>query len=274
MVRLGDDEVSSAEQQASPSIEVSLLENSTVLRILLNRPKGNVIGSAMMAEIGAALAGHRDDAHLRLVILRGAGGTFSFGASVEEHRKDQAEAMLGAFHQLVRDLASYPVPVAALVEGRCLGGAFEIVMCCHLVFTTGSARFGCPEIKLGVFPPVLAVAGAARLGSALSERLLLTGEELDAAASERVGFSVTLDAALDPEEALLAWYRTHLAPLSAFALRQAVHAARERSALLVALGGPLHAAERQYLQEVLSSHDGNEGIESFLARRPPAWRDA
>jgi cyclohexa-1,5-dienecarbonyl-CoA hydratase len=254
-------------------IDVSLLEDGTLLRIVLNTPKANILTGTMMRAIEAALAGHRKDEHLRLVVIRGAGGNFSYGASVEEHRKEQAAAMLATFHGLARTIAGYPVPVAALVEGRCLGGAFELALCCHLVFATPSTRFGCPEIKLGVFPPVLAVAGASRLGGALAERLLLTGEEIDAPAAERAGFATVFDGSIDPEESLLAWYRKLLKPLSAFALRQAVRAVRGHSALAAALGGPLAAAERQYVDEVLSSHDGNEGIEAFLARRPPVWSD-
>jgi cyclohexa-1,5-dienecarbonyl-CoA hydratase len=265
--------VSASDRPQPASIDVRLLEDGTVLLILLNTPKANIVTAAMMREIEAALAEHRDDAHLRLVVLRGAGGNFSYGASVEEHRKDQAPLMLATFHRLARAIAAYPVPVAALVEGRCLGGAFELVLCCHLVFAISSTRFGCPEIKLGVFPPVLAVAGATRLGSALTERMLLTGDEIDAQTAERAGFATILDAAGDPAEAVLAWYRKVLRPLSAFALRQSVGAVRGASALLAALGDPLAAAERQYVHDVLSSHDGNEGIEAFLARRPPVWRD-
>jgi cyclohexa-1,5-dienecarbonyl-CoA hydratase len=254
------------------TVRADLLEEGTVLRLLLDEPKGNVLDTTMMRELRTALAGARDQAGLRLVVIRGAGGHFSFGASVEEHRKEQASAMLATFHGLVRDVAACPVPVAALVEGRCLGGAFELSLCCHLVFAVRGAVFACPEIKLGVFPPVMAAVGHHRLGSALAERLLLTGQELDAAAAHQAGFvTAVLDG--DAEEALLAWYRATLRPLSAFALRQAVRAVRTASGLLDSLRGPLDGTERQYVREVLPSHDGNEGIEAFLARRPPVWQD-
>lgn len=256
-------------------VRADVLEGGAVLRVVLDRPKGNVLSRAMMDEITAALDARRDDPGLRLAFLRGAGGNFSFGAAVEEHRHDQAAALLAGFHAFVRRLAAYPVPVAALVEGRCLGGAFETVLACHVVFASQDARLGCPEIRLGVFPPVLAAAGACRLGGALAERLLLTGEELDAAAAARAGLVArVLDEGEDPEAALLAWFRERLAPLSAFSLRVATRAAREGSGLLAALGGPLEAAERLYLERLLPSHDGNEGIEAFLARRSPEWRNA
>jgi cyclohexa-1,5-dienecarbonyl-CoA hydratase len=253
-------------------LRADLLAEGGVLRVVLDRPKGNVLTRAMMGELDLALAAHRDDPRLRLVLLRGAGGHFSFGASVEEHRRDAAPGMLAAFHGLVRRVAAYPVPVAALVEGSCLGGAFELVLAAHLCLAAPDARFGCPEIKLGVFPPVLAAIGSARLGGALAERLLLTGALVDAETAARAGLVTALLApGADPEAQALEWYTRNLEPLSAFALRQGVRVFRQASGLLDALAGPLERAELQYLQEVLPSHDGNEGVEAFLARRPPAW---
>ena len=119
--------------------------------------------------LSAALDAHRDARDLKLVVLRGAGGNFSFGASVEEHRKDQAPAMLAGFHRFIRRLSAYPVPTAALVEGNCLGGGFEVAICCHFLLATAGARFACPEIKLGVFPPVLATLGPHRFGGLVTE---------------------------------------------------------------------------------------------------------
>ena len=259
---------------AYKTISAGLIENQTVLWLVMNQPKANVLTGEMLGELGAALRVHRGDTHLRLVVLRGAGGNFSFGASIEEHQRDRVRDMLQTFHIFVRELAAYPVPVAALVEGRCLGGAFEVALCCHFVFATAGARFGCPEIKLGVFAPVLAAAGACRLPGALAERLLLTGDEIDAAAAERAGLVTAIFDPANAESALMEWYRSRLAPLSAFALRQATAAFRHNSALLRALHGDLPAVERHYLEEIVASHDGNEGIEAFIARRAPVWEDA
>ncbi|MFP3938727.1 MAG: enoyl-CoA hydratase/isomerase family protein [Thermoanaerobaculia bacterium] len=256
------------------TIRAGLAEEGTVLELVLDRPKGNVLTGRMMDELSRALAEHRDRRDLRLVVLRGAGEHFSFGASVEEHRKDQAPAMLATFHRLIRELAGYPVPVAALAEGQCLGGGFEVVLVCHFLFATPTARFGCPEIKLGVFPPVLAAIGARRFGAPTAERMLLTGESLDASQAWRSGFITGVFEDGDPREALLAWYRETLRPLSAFALRQGTKALRQATGFLDELDRTLQATEDQYVREVLESHDGNEGIEAFLERRKPAWQDA
>ena len=245
-----------------------------ILLLTLNQPKGNVLSMEMVGELGDALDAHLDAPGLKLVVLRGAGGNFSFGASVEEHRKDQAAAMLAGFHRFIRQLAAYPVPTAALVEGSCLGGGFEVALCCSFLFAAPGARFACPEIQLGVFPPVLAASGARRLGGLLAERLLLTGETVGAEELDRRGLLTALFAAdQDPWGGILAWYEKRLAPLSAFALRQAAEAARGASGWLAELDRALDAAERLYLERLLPSHDGNEGIEAFLEKRPPRWRN-
>lgn len=255
------------------TLGVERLEGGAVLRVLLDKPKGNVLDSRMMGELSRVLEEHEGDADLKLVVLRGAGGHFSFGASVEEHQRDQVPDMLATFHRLIRQLAAYPVPVAALVEGQCLGGGFELVLVCHLLFATPSARFACPEIKLGVFPPVLAAVGAERLGSFPAERMLLSGEPLRAEEAARLGWLTRLLEGDDPEEELLAWYRKALAGLSSFSLRQGTAAVRRETGWLDRLDTALERAERRYLDELVPSHDGNEGIEAFLERREPAWRN-
>ncbi len=250
-----------------------LLEGERLLRVTISAPKGNILSQRMMGEIASALSEHRDHRPLRLVLLTAEGEHFSFGASVEEHRREQAPAMLAAFHALVRAIAAYPVPIAAVVRGQCLGGAFEVVLACHLVFATSSARFACPEVKIGVFPPVLAAIGPLRLGHAVSERMLLTGESLDAETAHRLGFVGRLLAADSPESEAISWFREVMAPLSAFAIRQATKASRRASGVLQALQIPLSHAERQYVEELLPSRDGNEGIAAFLQRRKPLWQD-
>ncbi len=263
-----------ATETASPIVNASLIEDGTLLRLVLDKPKGNVLTMEMMKALSEALAAHQNNPHVRMVMIRGAGNHFSFGASVEEHRKEQAASMLAGFHAMIRQVASYPVPVAALVEGSCLGGAFELILACHFVFAAASANFGCPEIKLGVFPPVLAAIGAQRLGGPLAERLIVTGASIDAAAAEKAGLVSAIFSGGSPEEELIDWYRKNLRPLSAFSIRQANRVARIGSGIVAALQQTLEKIERQYVEEVLASYDGNEGIAAFIERRKPAWKDS
>ncbi len=271
------DRVSEIELWHPPGIRLMItsqsFENGTVLRILMDRPRGNVLTGEMIRELDQEISSAGNTPGLRLVVLRGNGGHFSYGTAIEEHRREQAAGLLASFHKLVRDLVACPAPVAALVEGVCFGGGFELALCCHFVFARPNATFGCPEIKLGVFAPVLAALGPLRLGSCLTDRILLTGVSLDARDACRAGLVTEILSGIeDPESALLAWYRKHLQPLSPFALRMAVRASR--TAMIEAVGAPLEKLERLYLDHVNSSFDAQEGIEAFLSHRKPAWKDS
>lgn len=255
-------------------LHTELAHDGAVLHLMFGS-RGNVLTGALMERLDAALAEHQVDPHLKLVTISGEGRHFSFGASVEEHRRDQAPAMLARFHALIRRLGAYPVATAALVQGKCLGGAFELALACNFVLAEPTTLFACPEVRLGVFPPALAALGPARLGTPLTERLLLGGGELAAADARACGFVTELTAP-DQELRSLAddLFHRWLEPSSAFALRQGLAATREASGWNQRLGAGLAAAERRYLEHVLPSHDGNEGIEAFIAKRTPTWINA
>lgn len=255
-------------------VHAELRQDGKLLWVELRAGKGNILSMAVLQALVDELGKHRDNRHLRAVVLRGAGGHFSFGASVEEHRRDQAAQMLAVFHASLRAVADFPVPVVALVEGKCLGGAFELALVCDMVLAAPNAAFACPEIKLGVLPPVLVALGAVRLGGAWATRLVLTGAELPLKAAESSGFAVLLGDGGAAEQAALEWAGQHLLGQSAHSLRVATAAVREASGVRRALAALLDDAESRYVRELIPSHDGNEGIEAFLARRPAVWEDA
>lgn len=249
--------------------------SGAVLHLVLGGEKGNVLTGALLRELDAALAEHAADAHLKLVLLQGAGRHFSFGASVEEHRKDKVREMLATFHATIRRVLSYPVATAALVQGKCLGGAFELALACNFVVATDDAHFACPEISLGVLPPVLAALGPLRLGCAWTDRLVLGGGALDAHAADSLGFvTERVPAGAEPLAHALAWHERTLAKHSAYALRQALEATRAASGSIERVSRAIADVERLYLERVVPSADGNEGIEAFLAKRSPKWVDA
>ena len=256
-------------------VRAELCEDGTLLRVVFERDGGNVLSGALMRQLDAVLEEHANDQHLKLVTLEGHGKHFSFGASVEEHQKDQAAEMLATFHGLIRRVARYPVPTAAVVRGRCLGGAFEVALACRFVFPSQGSIFACPEIKLGVLPPVLAALGPARLGQTWTERLLLTGCDLDAKTAEHIGFATSIaPEGVDPFDHTREWYGKNLKELSAFSLRQATEALRRGSKLIDAAGETLAGIEKLYLERLLPSHDGNAGITAFISKQKPVWRDA
>lgn len=242
------------------------------LRLLLDQPKANVLSIAMMRELRGALADVHDSPHVKLVTLEGAGDHFSYGASVEEHRPGSIAAALGELHGLVRDLLACPAPTAAVVRGRCLGGGFEIALACDLIFADTTATLGAPEITLGVFPPAASALLPPRIGAARAAAALLTGR---AAPAEEWAASGLIELIAPPPNLASAvddWFRTHLAPRSAAALRCAARACR--LSLVQEVETTLPRLEQLYLDTLMRTRDAGEGIEAFLEKRQPQWVDA
>ena len=149
-----------------------------VARLVLSHPPVNVIDIAMMEELAQALGEIEARSDLSVVVLSGAGKAFSAGVDVAAHTPDKVEGMLVKFHAVIRALvASRKVTVAA-VHGHCLGGGAEIAMVCDVVYTTASAEWGFPEIKLGCYPPVACTALAALAGQKRAAELILTGRTI------------------------------------------------------------------------------------------------
>jgi cyclohexa-1,5-dienecarbonyl-CoA hydratase len=237
-------------------------------RLVLDRPKANIVDRAMCAAIRAELGRIRNEPAVKLIVFEGAGSHFSFGASVEEHLPGQVEQMLPEFHALFADLEALGVPTAALVRGQCLGGGLELALFCGTILCDRSARFGQPEIKLGVFPPMGSLGLPWRVGGARATRLVLTGESIDGETAERWGLAD--QCVEDPEQTLQAWFVEHLRPKSAVALRCAWRAVRRPVA--AALRDDLPALERLYLDELMACADPQEGLRAFVEKRKPVWR--
>jgi len=251
-------------------VSIEHLEGGALWRVGLGGAKGNVIDAAL----GDALAGvFRDagrDAALKGLLLEGEGRHFSFGASVQEHLPGQVAGMLRRFHDLLLGLIDSAVPVLAAVRGQCLGGGLELVMLCHRVFAARDARLGQPEIALGVFAPAASLVLPERVGRRHAEDLCLSGRSVGA--EEALAMGLVDELADDPREAAFAYARTHLLPRSASSLRFAVRALR--SGLRARLASELPAIERLYLDGLMSTADAVEGLQAFLDKRPPAWKNA
>jgi cyclohexa-1,5-dienecarbonyl-CoA hydratase len=130
-----------------------LERDGALLRLRLARPKANLIDAAMIAALHAALVNHRGHGRLRGVLLNAEGPHFSFGASVEEHLPDNCAAMLSSLHALVLAMVEFPAPILVAVHGQCLGGGLEVALAGSPIFAAPDARFGQPEINLGVRAP-------------------------------------------------------------------------------------------------------------------------
>jgi cyclohexa-1,5-dienecarbonyl-CoA hydratase len=247
------------------------LFDDAVVKIVLNSPKANILEAAMLAEISAALEEISADKGVKLIVFEGAGKHFSFGASVQEHTKENAAMMLNGFHAVFYRLVAMAVPTMAIVRGQCLGGGMELALFCNFIVADKTAMFGQPEIVLGVFPPPASVMLPRKVGQSHADDLVLTGRSIAAAEAVRIGLvNVLAEEGQDVWDTAQAWIQTHILPKSALSLRIANRAVRLDFFRRVLEDLP--RMEALYLKDLMESHDPNEGIAAFLAKRQPAWK--
>jgi cyclohexa-1,5-dienecarbonyl-CoA hydratase len=225
----------------------------------------------MLKEISSALS---ECTNQELVAIVFAGDpscrAFSAGVAVEEHVPELVYQMLDSFHNVFRMLEQLAKPTVAVVDGPALGGGCELVAACDIVIATDRARFGQPEIKLGVFPPVASVFLPLIIGDKAARELILTGETVDATEAARLGLCNYVVPVAHLEQKLTEIV-ARLRELSTVALEFA------RKSLDMGRGLNLDTAlkelEDMYLNELMKSRDASEGVRSFMEKRKPLWRN-
>jgi cyclohexa-1,5-dienecarbonyl-CoA hydratase len=258
--------VSAAEVKPAP-LALWLERDDALLRLRLSRPKANLVDAEMIAALSGAFGMHRRNARLRGVLLDAEGPHFSFGASVEEHLPDRCAEMLQSLHALILAMLEFPVPILVAVQGQCLGGGLEVALAGSRIFAAPDARLGQPEMKLGVFAPAASCLLPYRVNQAFAEDLLFSGRSVTAEDARTEGLVQVVSE--QPESAALEYFDSHLADKSGAALACATRAARV--ALLPEVRRRLAEVEKLYLDTLVKTHDANEGLAAFLARRPPRW---
>ena len=250
-------------------IEKNELLNGQVVELLLASPPANIVSEKVIVALTAALREVSARTNVKLVILSGKGDHFSYGASVEEHQKPAVDWMLPKFHQLIATLLELPMPTLARVSGRCFGGGFEVAMACSMMFVDETVSAGVPEVKLGVFPPVAAALLGSLIPANRATELILTGRNCEAAELSRLGLANEVAPKGKLTEVVAAFLEKSILPQSAAALRHANRAAR--LALVNRYRKLIPALEKQYLPELMTTKDANEGIAAFIAKRKPVW---
>jgi cyclohexa-1,5-dienecarbonyl-CoA hydratase len=245
---------------------VRLEAEDRLLRLSLARPKANLIDAEMIAALEEALA-RPAPRSLSAILIDAEGPSFSFGASVAEHLPGECHAMLTALHRLIGRILGSEVPVLVAAQGKCLGAGLELALSAHLLFVAPDAELGQPEIRLGVFAPAASCLLPELIGPSRAMDLLLSGRSISG--SEAASLGLARQAQGDPTEAARAYVAEHLLPKSASSLRHAVRAAR--ADFTARIKERLVRVEHLYLEELMSSRDANEGLNAFLARRPPQW---
>jgi len=241
-----------------------------VARITLNQPPLNIIDIHMLAELHSALSRVHSENSAKILVIDHHGKAFSAGVSIQDHTPDKVSEMIEKFHGLFRLLNSLAPPTLALVDGMALGGGCELAIFCDMVIASDRATFGQPEIKVGVFPPVAAVVFPHLVGRNRALELLLTGEVIEAAEAKEIGLiNKVYPADGFPEKA-----RNFIEKLSS--LSRPVLKLTKRAidrALYLGVTDALISVEELYLGELMQTEDAHEGLNAYLEKRKPVWKD-
>lgn len=242
-----------------------------VLHLTLNRPAArNALNNALLSELATTLEAAADDSEISVCVISGNERFFAAGADLNEMaEKDLAATLNDIRPQLWGRINAFSKPLIAAVNGYALGAGCELALLCDMVIAGENARFGLPEITLGIMP---GAGGTQRLirsvGKSLASKMVLTGESITARQALAAGLvsdvypdALTLEYALQ-QAALMARH----SPLALQAAKQALRQSQE-----VALQAGL-AQERQLFTLLAATEDRREGIDAFLQKRTPDFK--
>lgn len=238
--------------------------------ITLNRPPLNWLNLEMMEEINAYLDGLKREKSLKLLVIQAVGKAFSVGVEVADHLGELGPKMIETFHQMFKQMDALKVPSLAVVNGAALGGGCELAIYCDMVIATERAKFGQPEIQVGVFPPIAALIFPRMIGRKKAMELILSGDPITSQEALAIGLinKVVPEASLQEE---VDGFIEKFKKLSGVVLKLTKEAA------LVGLNDDmergLRAIEKVYLDQLMKTEDATEGLKAFLEKRKPAWKD-
>jgi enoyl-CoA hydratase/carnithine racemase len=245
--------------------------DGAVAVITIAHPPANALSSEVIGALRAAVADiGRPDSGVRAAILTGQGEkVFAAGADVTEFATLGPENV-GAGRDLTLEMEACPVPLIAAVNGIAFGGGCELVMACDVRVGSTTARFGQPEINLGIIPGWGGTQRLPRLiGATRAMSMLLTGNPIDGRTAFDWGL---LTAVVEPGE-LMDTARTMAAtiagkaPLAVQATKRAVYEGRDAASMAEAL-----AVEQREFAAVFATEDAREGVTAFLAKRAAEWK--
>jgi cyclohexa-1,5-dienecarbonyl-CoA hydratase len=249
---------------------IKVKRDDGVTRLIFAKPPYNVMNIEMMEEITEALELIGRDKELKILVVEAEGKAFSAGVDVADHTEEKVEEMLTIFHNIFFCLRTFQQPIVAVVDGPALGGGCEIITYCDMVIASSRATFGQPEIKVGVFPPVAVVALPKLIGKRKTYEIVLTGKTIDAEEALKIGM---INKVVPPEELAEETenFIGDLSSQSAIVLRLTKRAIFETLGMGFEEG--IQVAESLYLDFLMKTEDAKEGLQAFLDRRKPNWKN-
>jgi cyclohexa-1,5-dienecarbonyl-CoA hydratase len=244
---------------------IDVVRHDRVVHLVINAPPVNVLDAAILRELVERLGELAAGDSVAAVVLSGEGRCFSAGASVAEHKEEQADGMVTGLSEACLALPAFPAPVVAAVHGSCLGGAMELISFCDFVVADPAAVFGQPEIKLAFFPPVALHQLPRLTGWQNAAYTILSGENLPADRALGMGLVQKI---LPRDE----WGEIDslFNGLSAPVLRITKQALAK--GVVEGCAERLDEFKDLFMSELYRLEDVAEGIASFEERRPPDWK--
>jgi cyclohexa-1,5-dienecarbonyl-CoA hydratase len=248
---------------------IKVEKKERVSRITVDRPPLNVLDIPLLRELDATLASCAKESQTDLLVIQGAGQrAFSAGVDIRDHTRENVPEMLDVVHGVIRKLFAVPQITIAAVQGVCLGGGCELATCCDFVLASEDSSFATPEIQVGCYPPVALARFASLVGYHRAAEMILTGRRFSA----REALDMGLISRVLPGDQLEAGVESLLEDLlgkSGAVLRVTVKGLRELS--LKGFSAALASSEQLYREELLRTHDVEEGIRAFVEKRKPRW---
>lgn len=241
-----------------------------VARITLSHPPVNILDIMTMREIVAALESLQGDEHTKVLVFAAEGKAFCAGVDVKDHTVDKVDEMVEVFHRIFRLMWALDIPTVAAVKGAALGGGCELVTFCDMIIASEKATFGQPEIQVGVYAPVAVVTFPRLMPHMKAMELLLTGEVIDAREAERLGI-VNKVVPADSFEEEVSDFVGKLTALSGAVLRVTKRATLQ--GLGLSFEEALAGSEDLYLNRLMKTEDATEGLQAFMQKRKPIWKD-
>ena len=238
--------------------------------ITLNRPPVNILNIEMMDEINETLTGWIKNRDLNVVLFNTEGKCFSAGVDVGEHMGDLATKMIESFHGMFRLMDQLGAVTVASVYGSCLGGGCELAVFCDLVIADDTAKFGQPEIQVGVLPPIAAQIMPRIIGRKAAMDLILSGRIVSAQESMGMGLINKVVAKGDLSRETDEFIKPYLS-LSAEVI--SITKKTIKAGLRDDFEPSLKVIEEIYLNELMRTTDAQEGLKAFLEKRTPEWKN-
>jgi len=248
--------------------------NQNVAYLTITSPSANALSTTLLNDLGDNLDKIEQDNHIKAVVIKGNGNFFSAGADIKEftslQNASEYKSLAEKGQQLFDRMEHFPIPIIAAIHGAALGGGLELAMACHMRIVTENAKLGLPELTLGIIP---GFAGTQRLpnyvGTQKAYEMILTGEPISGKEAYEQGLAnhVTDEDDVFVKAMNLAEKIASKSKLTINSVMRLIPYAK------TAQFSEGVKAEAQEFSEIFGSMDAKEGVQAFIEKRKPNFKD-